>query len=302
MKKRVSLGLLVLFLLTLFSIPFQAAANGVDYLYTVYVCTTDGFLNMRDGPSTDDDILYELPDCAAVQILNEDGNWGYGHFFYGNNCAAGWIYLPGTKSTYSSARDNAGKATSQVSYISGNGGYMNLRKEPTTEYDNIITTIPNGAQVTVTRRTDRGWGLVAYNGSIGWVSYNGLQAEPLSTQAPVQTVEPIPTPLVQTVSPDFYKEKEQPDKEVGKISIEGEPILGGNALVLIMIGVAIFLVITVAVLMIVVLNRGKNEQKPTPPRAPQTPPAPPQEPFHSQNQNGQYSQSSQSNQNYPYQQ
>ena len=245
MKKRISLLIAMLVAISALYIPQTIFANGVDYLYSIYVCTTDGYLNMREGSSTNSKIICELPDCARVDILSVSGNWGFGEYHTKDDMYMGWIYLPGTKSTYAAARDNAGKSVTKKLVIAADDGYMNLRREPSTAFDNIECRIYKGTEITVYRETDRGWGLTSYNGYTGWVSLSGTAAVPEPTPETEAAPETIPAHYTGLVVPE-----------------EGEVASGvdSSTIFLILIGVAIFLIIAVAILLIVILSRGKKVQ------------------------------------------
>ncbi len=235
--------------------------------YVVYVCTDDGYLNIRTGPSNKADIVSELADCQSFEVMKTEGNWAYGdHYNSEGGLTQGWIYLPYTKSTYEAARDNAGKAVNRTVVVQSyeGDGYMNLRWEPTTgNFHNELCQIDDGTVLTITRIVQRkgtsGWGLTRYNGQQGWIYLKGVKdyvPTPEPTPTPVPTLEPTvtPAPTVAPVTPTHYPTGLQ----TGTVTIENDRIISNQMLVLILIAVAIFLVVTVAILLVVVLNRSKQ--------------------------------------------
>ena len=253
MKKKICLFLIIVMGVLCMAMPCTVSANDAGYLYRVYVCTSDGFLNMREDSTTKAKIITEIPDCVSIDIYSVDGDWGYGSCDLESE-HYGWVYLPGTEMTYQKARDKAGKSVNLSRIVDGADGFVNMRHEPTSKINNVMKTIPNGQEIVVTRKTDKNWGLVYYGGEVGWIALSETKVPAVKTEEP----EEIET---ETETPALLTEESTPpaDSKKGSVSIEGDKILGGNALVLILIGVAIFLIVIVAILMIVILNRGKKE-------------------------------------------
>ncbi len=253
MKQKICLFLALVMMILCMVIPCTVSANDAGYLYRVYVCTSDGFLNMREEPTTNAKIITEIPDCVSIDIYTVEGDWGYGRCDFESG-SFGWVYLPGTEMTYQKARDKAGKATNIECVVNSADGFVNMRHEPTTKLSNVMQTIPNGQELVVTRKTDKNWGLVYYDGKTGWIALS-------ETMEPIIETEEPKTEYTQTPPPIFTEHDHiSPSNEKkGSISLGGNKLLGGNALVLILIGIAIFLIVVVAILMIVILNRGKKE-------------------------------------------
>ena len=247
-KKLYAILTLTLVVFCLLMPQFAVFANDGGYLFKVYVCTTDGYLNMREEPNTDSRILYALPDCADLEIIDVDGNWGYAYYGEGDIVEMGWIYLPGTKSTYREARDNAGKSISETVYVNAPEGYVNLRSEPTTAYDNIYCEIPNNSELFLTRRTDKGWALTSYGSYTGWIALSETQKEPVFTPEVPEEEEyiEIPEPIAEV------------EEERG-MSFATKPLFLGSSFLMIALGVlALFLLIIVITLLIVLANHGKS--------------------------------------------
>ncbi|MBQ4087040.1 MAG: hypothetical protein IJC78_02190 [Clostridia bacterium] len=243
-----------------------SALDGLTYQETVYACTGDGYLNVRSSPTTkENNILTYIADCHAFDVYAYDGKWAYGESYteQGGIRAKGWIHLNHTKKTYESARDNAGKAINRAVVVQSyqNDGFMNLRRAPTAENGNEICHVSDGTVLQVTRKvqktdTDKwGWGLVSYNGYKGWIYLKGVKDYVAPTPTPTVESTPVPTPV-----PTMEPQQMPTGREVGTINMESERLISGNLLVMVLIGVAIFLVVAVAILLIVVLNRSKKEQ------------------------------------------
>lgn len=250
MKKKIfAMFTLVLMLFSLALSQFGVFANDGGYLYKVYVCTTDGYLNMREEPNADSRILYALPDCADLEIIDVNGNWGYAYYGEGNVAQMGWVYLPGTKSTYREARDNAGKSISETVYVNAPDGYVNLRSEPTTAYDNIYCEIPNNSELFLTRKTDKGWALTTYGSYTGWIALSETQKEPIFTpDVPDEIVDAeIPEPLVMPAE-DFKTTSYEPKSF----------FLSAPFLMTVLGGLILLLLVIVITLLIVLANRGKS--------------------------------------------
>ena len=255
--------ILLVFLLGIFmclTFSLQAACNDAGFLYTVYVSTDDGYLNMREEPTTKSGVICELPDCVPVEIYSVSDGWGYGSYDSGNTYYTGWIYLNGTEATYATARDKTGKASGKKVTVNASDGYMNLRREPSSVRNNIISSVPNGTNLTVTRETDKGWGLVNYGGQIGWIALSGTQptvaVSPDPTPTPAPVIEESAQPLPETSATP--EDAQQTDSPKGTVSFSGKRLISDRTLILVLIGIAIFLVVTVAVLMILIINRGKK--------------------------------------------
>ena len=248
--------LLLCALLLALCVPYTGFANDAGYLFSAYVSTDDGYLNMRSEPTTSSGVICEIPDCVRIEIYSVDGDWGYGSCYLDGSYEGGWVYIPGTEATYEQARDRAGKATDMDVVVQSGDGFLNMRHEPTTLLNNVMLKIPTGTELVVTRKTDKNWGLVHYNGQTGWISLKEtgapVEEEPSETPALTETDDPLPLP-----SGEDKTEAEKSKK--GSVSLEGDKILGDNALILILIGIAIFLIVVVAVLMIVIINRSKEK-------------------------------------------
>jgi uncharacterized protein YgiM (DUF1202 family) len=120
--------------------PDAPEASGTLY-------TTD-YLNLRKGPSTDDEVLDVLPPLSAVEATDQIID-GY-RFVYVDG-VPGWAfgqYLVGSSTL----------TTTDV---------LNLRAEPSTSAD-VLHIMPLGATVQLTGDESNGFVSVTYNGVDGW--------------------------------------------------------------------------------------------------------------------------------------
>ena len=256
MKKRFFLLCTCVMLLSSILMPnLQAFANDGGVLEYRYVCTTDGFLNLRtvDNSKSDDTIIKALPDCTLLQVwyYNEKGTWMYASCTVGNQYYTGWAYKNGTKLSYEAARDNAGRKISWTRYVDSLDGYIHLRREPTTENHNVLTTVPNNAELYISRKTDKNWGLTVYNGYTGWV-YLGELTE-INPAAPTISPENTPAP---SIAPDTYLEETEL-KDVPQTN----PAIRSNLSFLVLAGIAVLILIMLVIVLIIIMVRKSNTAK-----------------------------------------
>ncbi|MAM61919.1 SH3 domain-containing protein [Maritimibacter sp. UBA3975] len=117
----------------------------------------DGFLNLRSGPGSGFNILYQMPHGSSVETLESAGGWVRVRHESG---AVGWAF----------ARYLASAGTSPFRYIySAGDGYLNLRTGPGTKF-NIIRRMYNGEEVRLLERRGS-WVRVRHeSGAVGWAS------------------------------------------------------------------------------------------------------------------------------------
>jgi uncharacterized protein YraI len=111
--------------------------------------TTDR-LNLRAGPSTDDDVLLVVPDGATVTLTGQRQNGFYSAAYQSTN---GWLYgdyLDLNQSTTRTVLEN-----------------LNLRAGPSTD-DDILLVMPAGDNVAIRGVEENGFVPVRYNGQDGW--------------------------------------------------------------------------------------------------------------------------------------
>ncbi len=251
-KKLFAILTLVLMSLSLLLSQVQVFANDGGYYYDVYVCTSDGYLNMREEPNTDSLVTYILPDCAHLEVYDVAGNWGFAYFEDGIDYQSGWIYLPATKPTYREARDNAGKAIDKTVYVNAPEGYINLRSEPSASLDNVYCKIPNNSEIHLTRKTDKGWALTTFDSYTGWIALSGTQEEPLIAPAEESDV-------FAENNPAFTMEEERDSSD------EKDPFLFDNPFLMFTLGgLVVLLVVLVITLLVLLFKRKKSEPAITP--------------------------------------
>lgn len=137
---------------------------------TTQIGTTTTSLNLRSGSSTTYKILTTIPKGAKVTVLNKESN-GWYKVQYGTKTG----YVSGSYLTVTTQSFNATPSTTQIGTTTAN---LNMRSGYSTAYK-ILTTIPNGKQVTVLNKESNGWYKVQYNGVTGYVS--GLYLKVITT-------------------------------------------------------------------------------------------------------------------------
>lgn len=248
MKKKIfTILTLVLMLCSLLIPQLVAFANDGGYLYDVYVCTSDGFLNMREEPNTDSRVLYALPDCANLEVSYVSGNWGYAYYSTENDHYSGWIYLPATKPTYREARDNAGHATDDIVYVNAPNGHITLRSEPTTTYNNVYCKIPNNTELQLIRKTDKDWALTTFDSYTGWIALSGTQTEPMV--APEEEEE----------EKSAHKDSDAITEDERESSSDRDIFLFDNPFLMFALGgLLVLLIVLIITLLIMLSNRKKS--------------------------------------------
>lgn len=140
-----------------------------DYICDVRVATKSSDLNMRSSPSTSAPIIGSIPKDTIVGFYGYEGSWGIvyynGKYGYVNTAYISYDLYPS---------GNYGQYGGAVSYatINANGG-LNLRSSDSTSAS-IITTIPNGKEVTVYYSYD-GWSYISYGNDYGYVKSEYLK-------------------------------------------------------------------------------------------------------------------------------
>lgn len=136
-------------------VPTEAPA-GVAYV----VKTESGNgLNLREGPSTDAEIITAMDEWSIVTVLETQDNWAFVSF----GDLTGWCsmdYLVPEGSI------SASEETSVTAVVTTSGDALRLRTEPSLDCD-VIDGIPNGTEVIVLRQEGQ-WSYVEYNGTRGW--------------------------------------------------------------------------------------------------------------------------------------
>ena len=198
----------------------------VDSRYLVQVdvanfrITMEEGLNLREGPSTSDTIVYSnVPYNDVVQFIryNSNATWAYGSY-----CGQrGWMsasYLQGTNedATLFAMEPYNPNCTFDEEYIITMSDGLNLRSNPTTDGSRIYIAIPYGDSVYFgTYNSDKTWAYVSYYGYTGWVSSKYIK--PAKSEATT----------VKSLATGYYKVT---DKE--GLNFRSEPsTAGGNSTV-----------------------------------------------------------------------
>lgn len=137
-------------------------------------------VNLRKGPSKDDESLGKLSKNTAVTVLKTSGNWC--QVKVTSTGKAGYVYKTYVK--LSSGSSSSSTATTGTGYI--NGSNVNLRSGPSTN-DASKAKLPKNTAVTVLKTTGK-WHQVKVNasGSTGYVfaSYVTMGSTSGGTPAP----------------------------------------------------------------------------------------------------------------------
>ena len=127
-------------------------------------------LNLRAGATTNSAVITVLPNNAVVNVIESSNGW-YKVSYNGN---IGWIFAQYTTSitNNNSTSNNNNNNVSKIRVNSPIG--LNLRTGAGTN-NSIILAIPNNGVATVLGSSN-GWYKVNYNGNIGWVDGNYVNA------------------------------------------------------------------------------------------------------------------------------
>lgn len=140
--------------------------------YNAVVSASDGYLNLRTGAGMAYGIItpvYNGTNLYVTAVLSNSADglvWGLTNY----NGYTGWVSM--SQTTINSI-SNAG--TAQYNVAVQNSSNISLRKGPGTEYDNLVSYIPNGTGLYITQTVinsfdGRPWGKTTVNGMAGWVS------------------------------------------------------------------------------------------------------------------------------------
>lgn len=163
----------------------SAGETAMSATGTIYNTNGEG-ANLRKSASTSSSIILGLREGTTVTITAKNGDWykvkygSYTGYVYSKYVKVGSSSNSNNNSNgNSNSTTNGDVAFSSKAYV-GDTGYqgLNLRKSPSTSAS-IITTIPQGAVVTVTAKNGD-WYKVTYAGNTGYVhsSYIVLGEKP----------------------------------------------------------------------------------------------------------------------------
>ncbi len=177
------------------------SGNSASGALTAVVSTTGGSLKFRAKASTASSVIVYayIPNGTRLEIKSRGSTWCTAVY----NGKTGYVmteYLtfdqsktPTAKPTEKAATPTPAGPGSVTAFVkTSNGGSLNLRSAARSG-NNIITTIPYGAKVTVTARGST-WSAVIYNGVSGYVMSQYLAFEAVVTATPQATAKPTATP------------------------------------------------------------------------------------------------------------
>ncbi|MCF0228485.1 MAG: SH3 domain-containing protein [Parasporobacterium sp.] len=164
------------------SVTYNQSRDTVFYNNVYYTCvsSSDGFLNMRTGPSVSCPVITPMYNgtymtvTAAVDNSREDLTWGLTTY----NGMTGWVTMNNSTVT---GVENASTAAYYVSVQ--NSANLKLRTGPGTEYALLIDYVPQGTNLYITETVinsfdGRPWGKTTIYGTQGWVSLNWTYRAP----------------------------------------------------------------------------------------------------------------------------
>lgn len=141
-----------------------------SYLCDMRVATKSTDLNMRSSPSTSASIIGSIPKDTIVGYYGSEGSWGI--VYYGGKY--GYVNTAYLSSDLYPSHDIYQGPSVSYAVVKASGG-LNLRNSDSTSAS-IITTIPNGTEVTVYSSYD-GWSYVNYGNNYGYVKSEYLTFE-----------------------------------------------------------------------------------------------------------------------------
>ena len=168
---------------------------------TAYVSTGGGSLNLRENASGSARVLTTVPNGAAITVVSRGSTWCAvrynGYSGYVMTSFLRFVSVQPTPAPTASPTVPPAYA-GEVAYVSTGGGSLNLRAAGRSSAQ-VISTIPNGAQLIVTERGSA-WCAVIYNGTAGYVMTSflyfpgaGVTATPASTPSPTPAATAWPT-------------------------------------------------------------------------------------------------------------
>lgn len=112
-------------------------------------------LNVRSGPGTDYEVLWQAEKYYPFNIINKKGKWGLFEDFEGYK---GWVYMP---------------LLGKEHCVVVNVGRCNVRKGPSTNYP-VIFTAEKGTPFIVKSVKGDWYNVQHSDGDVGWIKKNLL--------------------------------------------------------------------------------------------------------------------------------
>lgn len=148
-------------ILTLLSALFFAGTAAATTLFVH--APTDGFLNLRAGPSTAYTIKAEMPHGSLVKVIATPGKWFRVKDMHGN---VGWAHSK-YMSHYPVIQPHPMPAP-KIRYVyAPKDGFLNMRTGPSTGYA-ILGAMPNGTMLKVLGGQGKWRKVLHPSGTVGW--------------------------------------------------------------------------------------------------------------------------------------
>lgn len=142
---------------------------------------SDGFLNLRSGPSTRYQVIDKMQHRSRVTLLAQPGAWA--KVYHHKSDTIGWAH--GRFLSHEKPAKVKHQQAQSIRWVDAPYGDLNLRKGPGTGY-HILREIHNGMKVEVLGRSDS-WRLVRLeSGLLGWAHADFLAKHPPHNQPPAQ--------------------------------------------------------------------------------------------------------------------
>lgn len=150
------------------AVSFAASSSGK-------VTANGGNLNVRSGPSMENDVISCLKDGTKVTVKSKAGNWYKIEYVSGK---VGYVYktylkVSGKVAAESGSSVTGSSSTSNQGYpvtakVTNGGVPLKLRKQATTA-SSILAEIPRGSSLKITGKDTTNWYKASYGGKNGYV-------------------------------------------------------------------------------------------------------------------------------------
>lgn len=138
---------------------------------------SDGYLNLREGPSTNYPIIQPMYNGQRVWIIGRSGNWRQVRHESGT---VGWAY-------HSYLTRDQVQSGGQFFINSPGDGYLNLRSRPSGS-SRIIRQMPHGSRVQVVGSTGAWLNVIHSSGAQGWAHHRYMSSSRPPTQQQIRRV------------------------------------------------------------------------------------------------------------------
>ena len=130
-------------------------------------------LNVRSGPSTDNEVIGKLYENNTVKILESSNGW---YKIQKNDGQTGWV-----SGEYITLKSNSGNDSSSKSSFKATvtASVLNVRSGPSTN-DIVISKINTGTEVEVLEESNGWYKVKLKNGQVGWASAQYLSTNSMS--------------------------------------------------------------------------------------------------------------------------